>query len=84
MALLIHQLIFDYLPHKKRQTAKGWINFDAPCCHHRGHNRDTRSRGNLLVTDDGGIIINCYNCGFKAHEKYMGILLSQVRTQAKL
>ena len=75
MALLIHQLIFDYLPHKKRQTAKGWINFDAPCCHHRGHNRDTRSRGNLLVTDDGGIIINCYNCGFKA--RYKGSNLGQ-------
>lgn len=69
MALLIHQLVFDYLPIKRRQTAKGWILFDAVCCHHRGHSKDTRSRGNMLMADDGSIVVNCYNCGFKARYK---------------
>lgn len=69
MALLIHSLVFDYLPQRRRQTSKGWITFNAPCCHHRGHNPDTRSRGNLLIADDGSIVVNCYNCGFKARYK---------------
>jgi len=75
MALLIHSLIYDYLPAKRRQTSKRWIVFNAPCCHHRGHNQDTRSRGNMLVADDGSIVVNCYNCGFKA--RYKGSELSQ-------
>ena len=75
MALLVHQLVFDYLPHKRRQTSKGWTVFDAQCCHHRGHNKDTRGRGNMLVADDGSIIVNCYNCGFKA--QYKGSNISQ-------
>lgn len=43
--------------------------FNAPCCHHRGHNPDTRSRGNMLLSADGSIVINCYNCGFKSMYK---------------
>lgn len=70
MALLLHQLIQDNLPVKRRQTPKGWVVFNAPCCHHRGHNQDTRSRGNLLFAADGSIVVNCYNCGFKT--KYSG------------
>ena len=65
MTLLVHQLVEEYLPAKRKQTAKGWIVFNSVCCHHRGHRRDTRSRGNLLLTPDGGMIVNCYNCGFK-------------------
>jgi hypothetical protein len=63
--LLLHQLVQEYLPSKRRQNPKGWWIFDSVCCHHRGHNHDTRSRGNLLITADGAIIVNCYNCGFK-------------------
>lgn len=62
----IHELILQYLPHKRKQNSRGWTNFDSPCCHHRGHNRDTRSRGNLFIDQDGSIVTNCYNCGFKA------------------
>jgi hypothetical protein len=65
MAQLIHSLISEYLPAKKRQNAKGWWIFDAPCCQYRGHNKDIRSRGNLLFTPNGDIHVNCYNCGFK-------------------
>jgi hypothetical protein len=68
-------LVMDYLPQKRRQTSKGWIIFDAQCCHHRGHNKDTRSRGNLLLADDGSIVVNCYNCGFKT--RYKGSHISQ-------
>lgn len=60
----------EYLPVKRRQNAKGWWTFDAPCCDHRGHNRDTRGRGNFLASTDGTMRANCYNCGFKA--KYSG------------
>ena len=70
MQLQIYQLVQDHLPQKRKITSKGWINFNAPCCHHRGHNQDTRSRGNCLITGDGAIVANCYNCGFKA--RYLG------------
>ena len=63
--LLVHQLVQEYLPQRRRQTAKGWWNFNGVCCHHRGHNPDTRSRGNALLTPDGQVVVNCYNCGFK-------------------
>lgn len=66
MALLLHQLVQEHLPAKRRQTPKGWIVFNSVCCNHRGHAPDTRSRGNLLISPDGSMIINCYNCGFKA------------------
>lgn len=65
MGLLVHQLVNDHLPAKRQQNAKGWWHFNAVCCHHRGHNRDTKGRGNLLVQPDGNMIYNCYNCGFK-------------------
>jgi len=65
MALILHQLVQDYLPIKRRQNQKGWIVFNSVCCHHRGHSQDTRARGNLLISSDGNMIVNCYNCGFK-------------------
>lgn len=64
--LLITQLVKDYLPLKKKQTPKGWWQFNAVCCHHRGHNQDSRGRGNLMFSPDGSIVYKCYNCGFKA------------------
>lgn len=96
MTLLVHQLVQDYLPAKRKQTAKGWIVFNSVCCHHRGHNQDTRSRGNLLLTADGGMVANCYNCGFKtsyrggdiSHNfenwlRYLGVPLNKIQ-EAKL
>lgn len=65
MLLLVHQLVQDYLPAKRRQSQKGWHIFNSPCCSHRGHNADTRGRGNLLFLNDGSMIFNCYNCGYK-------------------
>lgn len=62
---LMHQLIAENLPQKRRMSPRGWIMFNAPCCSHRGHRRDTRMRGNMLVLPDGHVAYNCYNCGFK-------------------
>lgn len=62
---LIHQLIAENLPQKRRMSPRGWIMFNAPCCSHRGHRSDTRMRGNMLVLGDGHVAYNCYNCGFK-------------------
>lgn len=96
MPSLVHSLVTQYMPVKKQQNAKGWWHFDAVCCHHRGHNRDTKRRGNLLMQEDGGLIYNCYNCGFKtgykggdlgnAFETFLGYLgVPQERVgQAKL
>jgi hypothetical protein len=58
-------MVGEHLPIKRRKSPRNWLIFDAPCCHHRGHNKDTRSRGNLLFSPDGSIVYNCYNCGFK-------------------
>jgi hypothetical protein len=69
MSLTLHNIVLEFLPIKRRQNAKGWIIFNAPCCQHRGHNPDTRSRGNLLLNPDGTIVVNCYNCGFKTMYK---------------
>lgn len=65
MTLLVYQLVQQFLPVKRRQNPKGWIIFNSPCCHHRGHSPDTRSRGNAMFSSDGGIVFNCYNCNFK-------------------
>jgi hypothetical protein len=62
---LIHQLIAENLPQKRRQSPRGWIMFNCPCCVHRGHRTDTRMRGNMLILPDGIIAYNCYNCEFK-------------------
>jgi len=61
----IHEIVAAHLPARRRATSLGWVNCNAPCCHHRGHRPDTRSRGNFLFATDGAIAYNCYNCGFK-------------------
>lgn len=62
---LMHQLVAENLPQKRKTSPRGWLMFNAPCCTHRGHSRDTRMRGNMLILPDGHIAYNCYNCGFK-------------------
>ena len=70
----IQQLIIQHLPTKRRTSPQGWIVFNAPCCQHRGHRADTRSRGNVKFSQDGTIGGNCYNCGFKF--RFDGVNLS--------
>lgn len=50
----------------KKKTPNGWVSFNAPCCVHQGENRDTKKRGGLKRTDDGGATYHCFNCGYKA------------------
>lgn len=53
------------LPAKRKITPTGWESFNAPCCHHRGENRDTRKRGGVIFKADG-FTYHCFNCKFKA------------------
>ena len=51
---------------KTRVSPKGWIHGNAPCCLHNGETKDKRSRGGWKVDPTtGGIVYNCFNCGFK-------------------
>ena len=56
----------QHLPTKRKQTASGWISFNAPCCHHTGEKRpDQRQRGGIKINDQGWSY-HCFNCGYKA------------------
>jgi hypothetical protein len=56
--------ILTIVPGKKKQTQSGWTSFNAPCCHHNGHNPDKRMRGGIK-TDGDDWNYHCFNCGFK-------------------
>lgn len=56
--------ILTLIPGKKKKTGKGWYSFNAPCCHHRGHNIDKRSRGGIMLEDENNWTYNCFNCNF--------------------
>lgn len=55
---------FRSLLPKTKTSPSGWTSFNAPCCHHRGHNRDTRKRAGVMFTE--GVVYNCFNCKFTA------------------
>jgi len=57
--------ILQYLPAKRKQTASGWISFNAPCCVHNGESPDKRQRGGLKVSDDSWSY-HCFNCNYTA------------------
>ena len=58
--------VVSFLPGKRKQTASGWISFNAPCCIHRGDTQDTRSRGGIKPSTDGSWSYHCFNCGYTA------------------
>lgn len=58
--------ILSYLPGKRKQTASGWISFNAPCCVHNSENADRRQRGGLKANGDQGWSYHCFNCGYTA------------------
>lgn len=62
----VKDTLLAYLPHKRKQSPSGWLSFDAVCCHHNGHTKDTRGRGGVITNGDSGISYHCFNCGFKA------------------
>jgi len=51
------------LPPRTKTSPSGWLSFNAPCCHHRGHKPDTRKRAGIRF-DGEGIVYNCFNCKF--------------------
>ena len=63
---LIQATFLQFLPPKKKQTPSGWIGFNAPCCVHNGERADTRQRGGVMTSGEGGFQFHCFNCGFKA------------------
>ena len=58
--------VVAYLPGKRKQTASGWISFNAPCCVHRGDTQDKRQRGGIKPGTDGSWSYHCFNCGYTA------------------
>ena len=52
------------LPPRAKSNPSGWTSFNAPCCHHRGHNHDKRKRAGVRF--DTGVVYNCFNCKFTA------------------
>jgi hypothetical protein len=51
------------LPPRTKISPSGWTSFNAPCCHHRGHQQDTRKRAGIRF-DNNGVVYNCFNCKF--------------------
>jgi hypothetical protein len=58
--------VIGFLPGKRKQTASGWISFNAPCCIHRGDTLDRRQRGGIKPSSDGSWSYHCFNCGYTA------------------
>ena len=58
--------VISFLPAKRKQTASGWISFNAPCCVHRGDTQDKRQRGGIKPGTDGSWSYHCFNCGYTA------------------
>lgn len=61
----IVDVIYSYLPAKRKQTPSGWTKFNAVCCNHNGNTPDTRQRGGIIKHADG-CSYHCFNCGYKA------------------
>ena len=55
---------FRSLLPKIKTSPRGWISFNAPCCQHRGHARDTRKRAGIMFSE--GVVYNCFNCKYTA------------------
>jgi len=58
--------VVSFLPSKRKQTASGWISFNAPCCVHRGDTPDKRQRGGIKPSPDNSWSYHCFNCGYTA------------------
>lgn len=62
----IQSALLALLPPSRKTTPSGWVSFNSACCHNRGEKRDTRKRGGIMTTPEGGWSYHCFNCGFKA------------------
>jgi hypothetical protein len=57
--------LLAYLPARRKQSASGWVSFNAPCCTHNGESADRRQRGGIKIAEQGWSF-HCFNCGFTA------------------
>lgn len=62
----VQDFTLSQLPSRRKNSQSGWISFNAVCCHHNGHNPDSRGRGGIITSPDGKISYSCFNCGFTA------------------
>ena len=47
-------------------SPKGWISFNCPMCVVNGQGRaDTKRRGGVLLSPDGSVAYQCFNCQYK-------------------
>lgn len=79
----VQDSVLQLLPMRRKRTANGWISFNAPCCHHRGHKPDSRGRGGIIANSDGSISYHCFNCQFKTGYKpgqYLGYKFRRLLT----
>lgn len=53
------------LPSRRKRSQTGWLSFNAVCCIHNGESQDTRGRGAVITSANGGITYKCFNCNFK-------------------
>lgn len=59
----IIEAVRKYIPFGAKVSPQGWHSFDCPCCVVAGQQRpDTRSRGGMLFTPEGGFRYHCFNC----------------------
>lgn len=56
---------FRSLLPRTKTSPSGWLSFNAPCCHHRGHGIDERKRGGIIFSQ--GVAFHCFNCKFTAY-----------------
>lgn len=47
-----------------KMTPSGWRKRNCMLCHQRGHGSDKRERFGYFESPDGGVTVNCFNCGF--------------------
>ncbi len=69
---------FRSLLPKLKTSPSGWMSFNAPCCHHRGHRTDTRKRAGVILSE--GIVYNCFNCKFSTGWKPGSTLSPKFKT----
>lgn len=61
----VQDFTLNLLPSRRKNSQSGWVSVNAVCCHHNGHNQDTRGRGGIKTNPNGGISWHCFNCGYK-------------------
>ena len=54
----IQSTTISAIPGKTKTSSKGWISFNAVCCHHNGETQDRRGRGGI-ITDGEAISYHC-------------------------